>query len=92
MCHNESPSSDVVGVIEEVEEEQGRMSDRIVDNWSKLISSEGEATCIKVELEDISTTLAMPNRKCQDVKEVIVLEEIVCSPPKNKLALTKGNY
>jgi len=31
-CHNESPSSNVVKEIEVVEEEQGRISDKVVDN------------------------------------------------------------
>ena len=68
--------------MEEVEE-QGRMSDGIVDN-SKLTSSGGEATCIKVEPEDKSITSVMFNRKCQDsdVKEVIVPKKVVCSPSK----------
>lgn len=73
-CHDESPSSDVVRVIEEV-------------NSTELTSSGGEATCIKVELEDMSNTSVMPNRMCRDsdVKEVIVPEEVVCSPPKKQV-------
>lgn len=73
-CHDESPSSDVVGVIEEV-------------NNTEPTSSGGEATCIKVKSDDVSNTSVMPNRKCQDsdVKEVIVPEEVVCSPPKKQV-------
>ena len=41
-----SPSTDVIGVIEKVEEEQGRMSDRIVEN-SKLTSSEGDQSRVR---------------------------------------------
>jgi len=76
-CHDESLSSDVVGVIEAGINE-------IVDINEPMSSGEN-AILVKVESEDTSNTSAMPNR-CQDsyIEEVVVPEEVVCSPPKNK--------
>jgi len=76
-CHNESPSSDVVRVIE------ARINE--IADINELMSSGENATLFKVESEDTSNTSAMPNR-CQNshVEEVIVPEEIVCSPPKKQ--------
>ena len=78
MCHDECPSSDVVGVID-------ARIDEIVDTNGPTSTGE-KATLIKIEPEDTCNTSAMPNRICQDshVEEVIVPDEEVCSPPKKQ--------
>ena len=86
-CHDESPSSDLVGVIH-VEARIHETAD-----INEPMSSGENAILVKVESEDTSNTSAMPNR-CQDshIEEVVVPEEVICSPPKNKLALMRSNY
>ena len=77
-CHDESPSTDVVEAIE-------TRIDEIVDTNEPTSSGE-KTTLIKIEPENTSNTSAMSNRICQDshVEEVIVPEEVVCSPPKKQ--------